>query len=1040
MVQAQRGNGLAETSGALVETARPGDLDATTATSPGASDPDATLAPGSRDLDATTAATAPTALVGGEAVALARGSLVGRYVVLDQLGAGAMGVVFAAIDPELDRKVAIKLLQSAPDGSLATDPEAGARLVREAQALAKLNHPNVVGVFDVGTHDGRVWLAMELVEGRTLRSWLAERPRGWREILDVIQAAGRGLAAAHAVGLVHRDIKPDNVMIGDDGRVRVMDFGLARRRSARVDDPPPAPSGLGPALLSAEVTHAGAVLGTPAYMAPEQFRGQPVGPPADVFAFCVMLWEGLHGARPFVGLTFAELRASVEAGRIAAPRRGRRSPAWLDAVLVRGLATAPDARWPDMSALLAELARGQARTRRRRALALAGAVAAVVGATYGGVELAHRRTLAACDAEGAAILDDWSADTRAAIERAFTATGKANAATVFARTTPWLDRWAAAWQATQTRACVAHRVSGDLDDELHARAQDCLADHRGSFAALLTEFAAADAGTLTRATPAAAALAAVDGCTDPATLREREPPSSARRAEVLELRTRLGRAASLQSAGKFKEGLALAQEARTAALAGAWPPVIAEAELRVGYLESQLGDYAAAEQSLLRALAAAREARAARPALLGMTQLVYVVGDRGSRFAEGTVWAEAARTQLVHVAGDVRALAAQLDHNLALVHHARSSLDEAQRLNERALAAWIDLYGEEHPQVAQSLNNLANVRRTRGEHAEALPLYERSLAIRARTLGEDHPAVAGSLSNLAVCHKELGRNREALRLHERALAIRERALDPGHPDVVESLNNLAAVHLDLGDHTTALEMYERALAALASGGSVDMTATILYNVALLHHRQGRDAEAARDHARSLELFERLLGEDHPKLTYPLEGLAQSRLRLGEFDEALRMQERALAIREAALGKDHPSLVYSLTGLGNIHRDRGRFDAALALGTRALAIAEAKNRDSLAEVLGGLAETHLAAKRPTEALPRLERALALLPPDDRTYLGPQLRFLLARALWDARADRPRARALAGRAAEEYAAIAGSDAELAKIRAWLAERRE
>src|SRR4051812_10268762 len=238
---------------------------------------------------------------------LPRGSAVGRYVVLERIGSGGMGVVYAAYDPELDRKVALKLLR--PDRAGAAG-EAALRLQRGAQAIARLSDPHVVAVYDAGTFGDQVFVAMELMEGRTLRQWLGEGKRGWREIVDVFVAAGRGLAAAHAAGLVHRDFKPDNVLLGTDGRVKVADFGLARP----VGDADPgggeaalmeSPGSRG--LLATPLTEWGVAMGTPAYMAPEQLRGERADARSDQFSFCVALWEALYGRKPFAGESFREM-------------------------------------------------------------------------------------------------------------------------------------------------------------------------------------------------------------------------------------------------------------------------------------------------------------------------------------------------------------------------------------------------------------------------------------------------------------------------------------------------------------------------------------------------------------------------------------------------------------------------------------------------------------------------------------------------------------------------------------------------------------
>ncbi|HWB80392.1 MAG TPA: serine/threonine-protein kinase, partial [Nannocystaceae bacterium] len=252
---------------------------------------------------------------------IARGDTVGRYVMITRLGAGTMGEVWAAYDPELDRKLAVKLLH--PQRRDSGDARRHQRMLREAQALAKLSHPNVVAIHDVGTIDGMVWLAMEFVEGETLRAWSKSATRSWQEVLDVMLAAGRGLVAAHTAGLVHRDVKPENIMVGSgpDGapRVRVMDFGLVRAEldrasSSDVDAELASSSGARP--LALELTMSGGVVGTPAYMAPEQQIDPRSDARGDQFGFCVTLWECLFGQRPFRGDSLPALASAIARGEI----------------------------------------------------------------------------------------------------------------------------------------------------------------------------------------------------------------------------------------------------------------------------------------------------------------------------------------------------------------------------------------------------------------------------------------------------------------------------------------------------------------------------------------------------------------------------------------------------------------------------------------------------------------------------------------------------------------------------------------------------
>ena len=318
---------------------------------------------------------------------------IGRFLVLKVVGSGGMGQVFAAYDPKLDRHVALKLVPRA-DGS----GEWQDRLVREAQAMARLSHPNVVTVHEVDTTaDGQLHVVMELVEGQDLARHLAAEPRPWRDVLALFRAAGEGLAAAHAAGLVHRDFKPANVLVGVDGRVRVADFGLAHGRNSAESYSAGPPS----LALSNYVTRFGAVIGTPAYMAPEQHDGGVTDARSDIFAFCVALWEALYGVRPFAGSTMTERLQAIRRGELrtsatdhkptdqptdqkttAAKTTTPKATEWLRPILRAGLASDPADRWQSMRPLLDALDRDPEaeRARRRRTLLRLLAVLALGGA------------------------------------------------------------------------------------------------------------------------------------------------------------------------------------------------------------------------------------------------------------------------------------------------------------------------------------------------------------------------------------------------------------------------------------------------------------------------------------------------------------------------------------------------------------------------------------------------------------------------------------------------------------------------------------
>jgi predicted Ser/Thr protein kinase len=314
-------------------------------------------------LEDTALAPAAGVIDRGSRPQIAKGTRVGRYIIGERLGMGGMGVVYAARDPDLDREVAVKVLRSEFARS---NPDAAQRIAREAQAMARISHPNVVNVYDVGTLGDQVFVAMERINGKNLRAWLGAAPRTVAEILEVFIGAGRGLIAAHDAGIVHRDVKPDNVLVGDDGRARVTDFGLAYDH--RLDEADVSTSGSEGATRP--------IVGTPSYMAPEQHAGGNADPRTDQFSFAVSLYEALYGKRPFSGNTREELAGAVIDGRVdAAP--SSRIPASLRTILLRAMSTKPGDRFPTMADLLRALGRDRGRRPRRVAFAALIALALV---------------------------------------------------------------------------------------------------------------------------------------------------------------------------------------------------------------------------------------------------------------------------------------------------------------------------------------------------------------------------------------------------------------------------------------------------------------------------------------------------------------------------------------------------------------------------------------------------------------------------------------------------------------------------------------
>jgi len=782
---------------------------------------------------------------GGDPSPLSRAANIGRYIVLSLVGKGGMGEVYAAYDPELDRKVAIKLLRVR--GSQAEAVEGRTRLLREAQAIAKLSHPNVVVVYDVGAFEDQVFMAMEFVDGHTLSYWMHAAARRWTEVLKVFAEAGRGLAAAHEKDMVHRDFKPDNVMLGTDGQVRVMDFGLARLMIGRDGPaaPPPAvpttakrfapPVGRGsfgdddadldatraigrseaPAVpehvhasdsANYQLTETGAMLGTPAYMSPEQFAGRHSDARSDQFSFCIALYEALYGERPFGGSSLPALTASVLEGRVRRPSPGSDVPAWVRDIVLRGLSIDPDARWPTMRALLAELEKNGEVARRRDFDA--GARTKLAGVWDPPVRGVPVET-----------------GTRAEMREAFLATGKRYAEAAFDTASRILDRYAQDWVAMYTDACEATHVRGEQSAEVLDLRMAALYEALDSLTALTRAFRAANGEVVENAVDAADSLPSIARCGDVKVLRSviRPPEEAAIRAAIDRLRAQLAEVRIACSVGKFSEGLASIQHLAEVARSLGYAPVLAEVLLEMGRLHNERRDAAAAASSFEEALWTAELARHEEVAAEAAVTLVYAVGDNQQRFEAGEIWAKHAEMLLRRLGGHDR-LWGWLYNNRGAMRAKQGRLTEALDDQHRAVAAKERAGGPESADIALSLANIALYLEQMGQPIEAAEYAERSLRLVEAGLGPQHPRTAILLSNYAEILNNLGRHPEARAMAHRALDALEGEVDDAGLFITFPLMSLAAAHLDDGRPTEALPILERVVAireAISAGAALD---------------------------------------------------------------------------------------------------------------------------------------------------------------------------------------------------------------------------
>ncbi|EDM81830.1 serine/threonine kinase family protein [Plesiocystis pacifica SIR-1] len=912
-----------------------------------------------------------TALFGG----LSEEFTIGRFRVERQLGRGGMGVVYAAYDPHLDRTIAIKLIRSDPSGE---GEQAKARLLREAQAMARLNHPNVIHVYDIGELDGDVYVAMELVVGKSLTDWLRAELRPLEQTLQVLSDAGRGLAAAHAAGIVHRDFKPDNVLVGDDGRVRVLDFGLAAPVStsefdggheddeglddsllgegvvqAVVRNPTRPATGAHPSLGLADgssasaprprtpsgsfealaLTRTGALMGTPTFMAPEQFRGERSDARTDQFAFGVTLYRAVYRKRPFRGDTLAALSESVCAGRLVTPPADRPVPEGLARLIERCLATAAEDRYADMDTALEVLERylpsAERERRGRRRLIAAVATVAVVGLSAVGVA----RTVWPSQPSGIpaagrcaltqAMLDArWTPELRGRLELRF---ADAGASKDWAKIGGRLDDYAAAWHEAQRSLCA-----GELPSELDPLADACLETRASELQAVTDVLLETTDDHLALVGHALTSeLGKPQDCRDDRWLRAMpSPPKDAGvAASVQALRLELTRAKALLRAGRYNDAERIGKACETQALALGYDPLSAEAYLFLSALYVRLGKTQAARDTLVKT---ARFTEASDHDWVRLETRVLDAKLLGFDMVDSTELLESQIQGLTESLPGTDRLAAKADVYLALKEIAHGELEKAR---DKALAGLQVLRSE-----------------------DADTTYATAVATLALTL--------------------LGRYAEAHEIINETL----QTTDNRHPDAMFAFGIGGMLHMFEGDDERAVELFTR-------------------------------AQAIDDALGGQQTFQR-----GTALAYQ----ATSLDRLGRFDDAIASYEDGITLILETHGKDHPLLARVNLQLGTTHLRAGNYEqaeAAFEESQRIWSGSHAPHSRALSQPLTGIARVRLEQGENEEALDLLEQALPKLEEvSGHPWEAALTKFYTAVALAKTRGDLDRARTLAREAAE------------------------
>ena len=817
-------------------------------------------------------------LAGGELpAALVPGAQVGRYVVLRVVARGGMGTVARAYDPELDRRVALKLLR--PELWRAAGAELRAQLQREAVVMARLAHPNVVTVFDVGTWGEQVFIAMEYVAGSTLARWHEDRP--WRERLDACLAAAAGLAAAHRAGVIHRDVKPANILCGD-GRVLVGDFGLAALEGA---DP-------------------GLVAGTPGYMAPEQMEGRAADERSDQFSFCVTAWEVLSGKRPFAGSNLDELHAAIRRGPPA--RSGRGPEARVLAVLARGLAEAPEDRHPSMTALAAALERAAApRIRRRWFAAGAGLAAAGLGAAllFGPSGADGPR----CGDGRDRIAATWNPDRRAALLAAVPG-GE--------RFTDRIDAHARGWVAAYTDACRATHERGEQSPAMLDQRMSCLGGQLRQLDALLDAVAAGgDPARPFAAIEAAHALPRADRCSAEAIAGRGRPasyprdPDARRRAAAVD--RLLDEAEARHALADLDREKSLLERAVVDAAALGDPVRHGRALLALGILQLRMNQVAEAKKSLEQAGLVSAEGHDDETSAGAAAEMLSLVNQQELSGAEIDLRERTLERELARRPDPD--LVARFELQRGMIAHDRGDLDGALAHAEKGLALAQRARGADDPGVASALRFVGGLRSMRGDNAGAAVALRRAVDLVEKSYGPDHPDVAAGLSLLARSVAEGGDPAKAVELLRRSLAIREKVFGPDHPDVAQSLGNLATALEMTGDLAGARRAYERALAIeeKALGKDSWESAPSIASLAGIMAAQG-DPAARATYERAVALYRDKFPPDHPDQTVPLAGLGHLLRRAGRCREAAPHLARALAIHEVHASEPPAELLADAT--------------------------------------------------------------------------------------------------------------------------------
>ncbi|MCH9686271.1 MAG: serine/threonine-protein kinase [Deltaproteobacteria bacterium] len=999
---------------------------------------------------------------------------IGRFTILEHLGDGGMGAVYAAYDEQLDRKVAIKVL----GGHELPNEDELRRFQREAMALARLSHPNVVTIHEVGEHQGELFLAMEQVRGEDLAHWLQTEP-AWPQVLDAFVQAGRGLVAAHEAGIVHRDLKPHNLMRSDDGVVKVVDFGLASVEAGDLDETMERGS-LNTVVYDA-LTLPGRVMGTPAYMSPEQHCSTAVDTPSDQYSYCVALWQGLVGALPFVAESLNELHERKLAGPPPWPDSAPAIPHRIVEALRRGLQPEAHDRWPSMVPLLDALSfdPGQRRNRRQRWLTGAGLLGLGALTTWG---LLDPRAVDCTGAERA-LAGIWDDSRRAEVEATMLGIDTPYSTAVWEHTRQRLDTYAEQWVTAHTRTCEA-TAQGEQSPRMLDLKMACLQRAAQRLTATVDTLAAADVEVLDTTRDLVAGLSALARCEDAEVLAAEVEPPLPEDAQAVDIAfSHLARAESLVLVGRYDDSAQALEAARQTLEGVDYGPIATHVALHEGILLNKQDQYDASEASLSEALELASRwkqhelmAKAARwlMQVIGASQnrtdagiqywrMAYGLSEghplweAGARDAYGVVLLSAGRydeaeQQLraayqlkLDVLGPDEPELTVTRNNLVSILFSLQRWDEAVVELREILARELRDFGPDHPFVMRARANIAAVLAMQGQYEGAAAEFEIVRDWRRENLGPDHLQTAWLQINFAECLLALHRTDEAERNARQGLAIIDKALGSEHAKVGNARGTLASVLKAQGKYEEAEAQFRAALAVLRKTlgpEHADVGRNLANFGALLADRKrGADAELHLREALSIHLS--IHGPGSAAVATGRANLAAIIKLQGRLEEAEAVMRVALEETQQALGGRHPSVARVQHMLGDALYSQKKLEEAESIHRDALALrlelfdsdhtVVADSRFLLASVLLDLGRTDEAVALAEQAWSKRQRG------DSPRGSRANVAFLLGRALWSASPparDRARARTLAKDALRSYSDAGEAFEERAeRVQRWL-----